>query len=290
MSRIRSVHPGMFTDEAFMTVSSAAKVVLIGIWCECDDQGVFEWKPFTLKARLLPAEDVNMDAILSELASVDFIRRFECGKSYGLVRNFQRYQRPKKPNAVHPLPDEYRTYVGAKVTASPPVPHQFGTGGGEPPLMEDVVRRMEEGDNTVVLSRDCTEPASPTIPPPDGIWTRRHYEAFDAALFEALGAAGDRTSASLAVTGPMMTLVEQGCDFQADILPTVKAKAARSAAGKIRSWSYIAEACVEARNRRLSAKTAAEDYRPPQQGQPRGDPYRSRVDLGEVLTELGGAS
>jgi hypothetical protein len=32
MPRIRSVHPGLFTDEAFVTVSMAARVLLIGVW------------------------------------------------------------------------------------------------------------------------------------------------------------------------------------------------------------------------------------------------------------------
>ncbi len=41
MARIRSIHPGLFTDEAFMALSLLARVVLPGLWTECDDQGVF---------------------------------------------------------------------------------------------------------------------------------------------------------------------------------------------------------------------------------------------------------
>lgn len=32
MARIRSVHPGLYTDEAFMTLSMAARVLIVGLW------------------------------------------------------------------------------------------------------------------------------------------------------------------------------------------------------------------------------------------------------------------
>ena len=64
MARIRSVHPGLFTDESFMSASPLARIVMIGVWTEADDNGVFEWKPLTLKARLLPADNADMAAIL----------------------------------------------------------------------------------------------------------------------------------------------------------------------------------------------------------------------------------
>ena len=41
MARIRSVHPGLFTDEAFMGASSDARILMIGLWCQAWDDGVF---------------------------------------------------------------------------------------------------------------------------------------------------------------------------------------------------------------------------------------------------------
>ena len=51
MSRIRSIHPGLFTDEAFMEASIPARMLIMGLWCEAWDDGVFEIKPLTIKAR-----------------------------------------------------------------------------------------------------------------------------------------------------------------------------------------------------------------------------------------------
>ncbi len=123
MPRIRSIHPGLFTDEAFMALTveePLAVALLIGLWTEADDQGVFEWKPFTIKARVLPATTQPVEPLLERLAAANFLCRFEVGeKVYGAVRNFRRWQRPEKPKAVHPLADELRSYVGLIADQSP---------------------------------------------------------------------------------------------------------------------------------------------------------------------------
>lgn len=145
MSRIRSIHPGIFTDEAYMEASMAARLLLPGLWTEAWDDGVFEWKPLTLKARLFPVDNVNVADLLDELEGLKFLQRFEFrGKQYGAIRNFRRYQRPKKPNRSGVLPAEFETYVGASESSSEPdgiedggVPHQFGTGGEKSQQMED---------------------------------------------------------------------------------------------------------------------------------------------------------
>ncbi len=119
MGRIRSVHPGLFTDEAFISLSDAAQVFFIGLWTEADDQGVFEWKPITLRARLRPAKDGSVEELLAELEANNCVKRFSFGgRQFGAVRNFRKYQRPKKPNSTHVLPDEFRTYVALSGSSS----------------------------------------------------------------------------------------------------------------------------------------------------------------------------
>lgn len=113
MPRIRSVHPGLFTDEAFVALSDAAQVFLIGLWTEADDQGVFEWKPLTLRMRLRPTKDGDVEALLAELSAVNAIATYETdGRQYGAIRNFRKYQRPKSPKEMHPISDDFRNYVG----------------------------------------------------------------------------------------------------------------------------------------------------------------------------------
>lgn len=145
MARIRSIHPGLFTDESFMALSMAARQLLLGVWTEADDDGVFDWKPLTLKARIFPVDQVDVQALLEELVAHEWVRPFEQpGKYLGACRNFRRFQRPKKPTSRELLPPSLRAYVGLSDDSSPPVPHQFPTSGEKSPQMEDGGGRGEE--------------------------------------------------------------------------------------------------------------------------------------------------
>ncbi len=144
MARIRSIHPPIFTDEGFVSLSMAARVLLMGIWTEADDHGVFEWKPVTLKMRVMPVDNVNIPELLAECEAADVIKRFTAGKSYGLVRNFCKYQKPKKPNYIHPIPSEFFLYAGLNADGSLPVTHRSSTGTEKSPQREDGGGKMEE--------------------------------------------------------------------------------------------------------------------------------------------------
>lgn len=136
MARIRSIHPGILTDEAFMTLTvecPAAIALMLGIWIEADDAGTFEWKPISIKAKCLPAAGGDIQALLAELERVGMIRRFEIeGKTYGVVRNFVKFQRPKDPKDIHPSSEEARLYAGFTSEGKRPEPttgrKPFGSG------------------------------------------------------------------------------------------------------------------------------------------------------------------
>jgi hypothetical protein len=155
MSRIRSIHPGFFTDEDFVQVSAFARLLLLGLGTEADDKGTFPWKPVSLKMKLFPMDMVDIQELLRELTDADAIRRYQVdGKEFGAIRNFRVHQRPKKPNDLHPMPDELRTYVGLTYESSEPVGNRWGKtsadggeGRGEERRMEDgEERRMEDGE------------------------------------------------------------------------------------------------------------------------------------------------
>lgn len=121
-----------------MSLSAYARLLYIGLWNEAFDDGVFEWKPLTLKAKLFPVDTVDVRELLAELVSAGCIKEgAQVGKPYGLIRNFRVYQRPKKPNSSGMLRSEDEEYVGL-------VPNQYGTGGENSPQMEDVGGKMEE--------------------------------------------------------------------------------------------------------------------------------------------------
>ncbi len=197
MARIRSVNPALFTDEAFVAMTALARLLLIGVWTECDDQGVFELKPLTLKMRIFPADDVDMDSLLAELQAKRWVCGFEVdGKAYGACRNFRKYQKPKAPKCWHPLPPGLRSWVGlARAGGGDRTDPDLFPQSGEMPsaepaplppkgeissLMEDgeVEEEEEEGSEGVSV-------AAREAPLPDG-WAPTHTD-----LAWAVGQRGD---------------------------------------------------------------------------------------------------
>jgi len=142
MSRIRSIHPGLWTDEAFVSLSPMSRLLLMGLWNECDDNGSFAWSPLTLKMRILPADNADAVALLEEMVSSGIVMRYEvAGKTYGAVRNFCQFQRPKKPNSIHPQTDAVAKWVNTEARStrdgSEAVPNELPTTSVNGRQMED---------------------------------------------------------------------------------------------------------------------------------------------------------
>ena len=160
MARIRSVHPGLFTDEAFVSLTPVARVLLIGIWTEADDMGAFEWKPIQLKMRVLPVDNVDVGALMTEIAGVNMIAQYRVdGRQYGAIRNFGRFQRPKKPKSVHPMPSEWRKYAATDGASSEPDDDEGGS-GSEPKAVEPTT--VPKKSELKVVQAGSSSPPVPT--------------------------------------------------------------------------------------------------------------------------------
>lgn len=152
MSRIRSVHPRLFTDESFASASPLARLLLIGVWTEAWDDGVFEFKPLTLKMRIFPADNIDVEPLLDELARLNIITKFEnCGRKFGAVRNFCKFQRPKKPNRSGVLPESLIEYVACSDQVSEPVRNQYVTSSG-------IDHHLDETSSELDTPKDGTLP------------------------------------------------------------------------------------------------------------------------------------
>lgn len=157
MARIRSIHPGLWTDETFVELSMAARILYLGILTEADDHGVFEWKPTALKMRIFPADTVDVTQLLDELERCAKVCRKELDDCIvGIVRNFRKYQRPKKPTYRFIFKNEWADYVGLTEVSTEPVENQFGTGGENPP------QRKEEGGRREKKKEDDAANAAPS--------------------------------------------------------------------------------------------------------------------------------
>ena len=93
MPRIRTIKPDFFFDEHLTELPFEARLTFIGLWCYADKAGILEDSPKKLKAVLFPYEEIDMEAILSDLSKKPFITRYEIGgKNYIQVVNFHRHQ------------------------------------------------------------------------------------------------------------------------------------------------------------------------------------------------------
>jgi hypothetical protein len=271
MPRIRSIHPGIFTDEAFMSASAQARLLIIGLWCEAWDDGVFEWKPLTLKARLFPVDSVDMKALLQELQDLRFVTRFSSNdREYGAIRNFQKYQRPKKPNSSGALPNSLASYVSASGTGSETVGNQFGTGGENSPQMEDGGGRGEEEEEE---QHSVETPAPPERKP------ALDDRTLEAALREASGLEND-PSPNLHVVGPIHALIGEGYDLEKHILPVLKSLRRRGK--RWSNWQYVVPAVRE----RNAAPAAMPGQAPPSPDKPVDPDLKRKGQLSRAKDHL----
>jgi hypothetical protein len=261
MSRIRSIHPGLFTDEAFMTLTVEAPLavaLLIGLWCEADDSGHFEWKPLTLKARILPAASSDVKWLLEALCGANVVKRFElAGKHFGVIRNFVKFQRPKEPKDIHPSSVESRAYAGftsegtrpRSTTGRPPKGNSaVKTGRPSEPLpksprspSERARQREEEGgrreDVGCRMEDEGGAAGASAAPPPsasaDQI-VRDEYTRVEWLCREAAGV-GSSPEIGLQDISPIMGLIRKGASLESEILPAMRFKPHPTA----RNWKYF---------------------------------------------------
>lgn len=258
MSRIRSIHPALFTDDGFMELSMPARLLLIGIWCESDDSGAFEWKPKVLKARVFPGDSVDAEPLLAELVAQNFVQPYEVdGRRYGAVRNFCRFQRPRKPKARYPLPEKFRTFVASDAASSaepddddievPQKSEPVRTKSEPVPPKSEIAPQMEDGDGVGEGSRSDSSAslrnraAQPT--------RERARAGQDDLLADLLrGAAGyDRAThraAGLDDVSPIRRLLAAGLSLDEDILPAIERRA-RTMPGAAKTWAYFEGAILE---------------------------------------------
>lgn len=81
---------------------------------------------------------------------------------------------------------------------------------------------------------------------------RSDLNEIEAALREAAGKSLDPTSTGLMVLSLPLAWAADGCDFELDVLPAVRAASARASPGSVRSWKYFTQAVADAKARRLA--------------------------------------
>ena len=105
MSRVRSLNPSATLDEDVASLSIHARYAWAYLPCYADRAGRMKDAPFTLNFAIFPADAVDMDAILEELARARHIIRYEAeGGRWIQIRSFDRYQHPHARESESTIP------------------------------------------------------------------------------------------------------------------------------------------------------------------------------------------
>lgn len=145
MARARNLKPSFFKNEKLVARSFPARLLYEGLWCLADRRGVLKDKPQWIKMEIFPADAVDVDALLSELATLrpdeerPLVVRYElAGKKCVWIVGFDEHNRPHPKEHPNDLPDP--PPLGstppaapcAEVVASNGVDIQAGKKHGEP--------------------------------------------------------------------------------------------------------------------------------------------------------------
>lgn len=93
MPKIRGIKPDYWTDEDIVELSIPARLLFIGLWNLACDNGHVVDKPKQIKMRIMPADDVNADALLGEIEARGRITRIDGTIT---IKNFAKHQKPHK--------------------------------------------------------------------------------------------------------------------------------------------------------------------------------------------------
>ena len=106
MARSRNIKPGFFCNDDLVELDFATRLLFIGLWTVADRDGRLEDRPKKIKINVFPADDVDVESMLSQLAFKKFITRYEFnGEKYVQVVNWGKHQNPHHTEKHSSIPD-----------------------------------------------------------------------------------------------------------------------------------------------------------------------------------------
>lgn len=107
MARARNIKPGFFHNADLVELSMEARLLFIGLWLIADRAGRLEDRPKQIKMDIFPADSLDCNALLDDLAATGMLLRYEVdGKRYLQVVNFAKHQNPHKDEKTSTIPDQ----------------------------------------------------------------------------------------------------------------------------------------------------------------------------------------
>jgi hypothetical protein len=109
MSRIRSLKPEFWISEQISELSTTARLLFIGMWNFCDDQGIHPASVKRIKMELLAGDNFALEEVkgwIDEIKAQGLIIEYVVNQvSYWQVTGWS-HQRIDRPNKKYPLPQK----------------------------------------------------------------------------------------------------------------------------------------------------------------------------------------
>lgn len=105
MARLRTINPQAALDEDVATMTIWGRLLWAYLPCHADRLGRLKDSAFTLKAAVFPADNVDVEGLLCELAERRHIIRYEVGgRKFIQIRSFLAHQHPHKNESESTIP------------------------------------------------------------------------------------------------------------------------------------------------------------------------------------------
>jgi len=124
--RIRQLKPEIFLDDEFWGVIQQWPELpllqgFLGLWCQADREGRFEWRPAMLKTQVLPYWEGDFALVLDALCEAGLLLWCEVdGRRYGAIRSFLKHQRPNNREPLSCIPDPLEHAQATSVSVHEP--------------------------------------------------------------------------------------------------------------------------------------------------------------------------
>lgn len=184
MSRIRSIKPEFWTSEQVMECSPLARLLFIGMWNFCDDQGVHPASTKTLRAEIFPSDDISAHQItgmISELVAQGLLVEFQAdgrawwhvtGWSHQKIDRPSRSKYPSPPKSCDPEPPDGTRENPSAIDDARRILDEYSTSprdgregkGGEGNRNTEKQEEVEALATTIARVREAPAPAPVSIP------------------------------------------------------------------------------------------------------------------------------
>ncbi len=105
MARSRNIKPGFFTNEDLVELDFATRLLFAGLWTVADRDGRLQDRPKKIKIDVFPADNLDIDAMLSALHNGKFIVRYEVdGGKFIQISNWTKHQNPHHTEKASEIP------------------------------------------------------------------------------------------------------------------------------------------------------------------------------------------